>query len=623
MLPQSRRARMGLVAASVAAVVLAPLATTATAGAVEIAGARTLTDTVHVDFTGARPAATSDVHLLAYNDFHGNLEPAGLNIYGKFAGGAAYLAKAIKDKQAQYPREATLFAGDNIGAAPLVNALFDEEPAVIVANAMKVDVASVGNHEFDKGATELLRIQNGGCPADGCVGAPYARPGKKAKDTYPGADFEYLSTNVVATADGKPLLKDTFTKRFRGTSGKRFTVGFIGETLQATPTIVTPAGVQGLSFLDEADAANAAAAKLREDGVKIPVLIVHQGGFQTGTAALNGCAGNLAGSDIEKIVQRLDPSIKVIVSAHTHAEYRCTITSGGVTRLVTSASSFGRVLSDINLTVDDRSGELVSADATNSIVENALNVPGVGVVRREDTSKADPTVAGIVSQYVTAAAPLANQVIGSIQGDLTRTASGESTLGDVIADSQLAATAPAAVGSAQIAFMNPGGIRADLRTTDIAAGEAIGEVTYGEAFTVQPFGNSLVVKTLTGAQIRALLEQQFAGCRGQITNRTLQISAGFSYTQAAAALPATPTPEQCAAKLGGITLNGMELDPAANYQVTENSFLATGGDGFTTFNAGTDATGGGQDIAAQLAALAAAKPAGIPVPPLNRIVTAG
>ena len=614
MRPASVRGRLGLVAASVAAVVLAPLATTGTAGAVEIAGARTLTDTVHVDFA-KKPAGTSDVHLIAFNDFHGNLEPAGLNLYGQFAGGAAFLAKAVKDKQAQYPREVTLFAGDNIGASPLSNSLFDEEPAVIVSNEMRVDVASVGNHEFDKGATELLRIQKGGCPSDGCAGAPYARPGNKPAAVYPGANFSYLSTNVVATVNGRPLLKSTFTKEFRSDSGRTFQVGFIGETLQATPTIVTPAGVAGLTFQDEAEAANRAVKTLAGDGVKIPVLVVHQGGFQSGTAAINGCAGNLAGSDIEKIVQKLDPSIKVIVSAHTHAEYRCTITTNGVTRLVTSASSFGRVLSDITLTVDDRSGELVSADATNAIVANALNTPGPGVVRQPDPSKADPTVQTIVDQYVTAAAPLANKVVGSIQGDLTRTGSGESTLGDVIADSQLAATAPASVGSAQIAFMNPGGIRADLKVSDISSGgEAAGQVTYGEAFTVQPFGNSLVVKTMTGAQIRSLLEQQFPGCGGQTTARTLQVSAGFSYTQ-------TPAAATCAAKIGSITLGGTEINPATAYRVTMNSFLATGGDGFTVFNSGTNATGGGQDIDAFVAAFTAAGAGGIAVPPLNRIIT--
>lgn len=614
MRPAPVRGRIGLLAAGVAAAVLVPLATPGTAGAAEIAGARTLSDSVQVDFTGGRkPASTSDVNLLAFNDLHGNLEPANLSIYGQYAGGAAYLAKAVKAKQAQYKRTVTLFAGDSIGAAPLANSLFDQEPTIIAANEMGVDVASVGNHEFDKGAAELVRIQRGGCPAGGCQGAPYARPGRKPTNVYPGAGFPYLTSNVVTTVNGKPLLKDTFTKSFRSDSGRKISVGFIGETLQATPTVVTPAGVAGLTFLDEAEAANKAAAKLARQGVKVPVLIVHQGGFQSGTPALNGCAGDLAGSDIEKIAQKLDPSIKVIVAGHTHAEFRCTITTNGVTRLVTSAASFGRVLSDITLTIDDRTGELVSAAATNSVVVNATTAPPAA--RVDDPSKSDPAVAAIVKQYVTAAAPLANKVIGSIQGDLTRTASGESTLGDVIADSQLAATAPASVGSAQIAFMNPGGIRSDLLASAISSGgEAVGQVTYGEAFTVQPFGNSLVVKTLTGAQIRSLLEQQFAGCGGQLTAKTLQVSAGFSYVQ-------TPAAATCAARIGSITLGGTELDPAATYRVTMNSFLSTGGDGFTVFNAGTNPTGGGQDIDAFTAAFTAAGAAGIAVPPLNRIVT--
>jgi 5'-nucleotidase len=310
----------------------------------------------------------------------------------------------------------------------------------------------------------------------------------------------------------------------------------------------------------------------------------------------------------------------VIVSAHTHAEYRCTITIGGVTRLITSASSFGRVLSDITLTIDDRTDKLISAGADNTIVDNALNAPGPGVVRQADTSKEDPQVAAVVNQYVTAAAPLANQVIGRIQGDLTRTPSpyGEQPLGDVIADAQLVATQPASLGGAQLAFMNPGGIRADLRVNDISSGgEAPGEVTYGEAFTVQPFGNSLVTKTMTGDMIRRLLQQQFQGCGGTApaAGRFLQISYTFKYEQAAAAAT-------CAGKIGRMWVDGVEVAPTDSFRVTMNNFLATGGDGFTVFNEGTNALGGAQDIDAFVAAFHAAEPAGIAVPTLNRIVAA-
>jgi 5'-nucleotidase len=607
-------------AVAVGVVVAAPLAARdqAATDTVTISGARSLSDQVSVSYSKPDRRRSTDVHLLAFNDLHGNLEAGGNNLYGRFAGGAAYLAKAIKDRQAKYGKgQATIFAGDNIGASPLANGLFFEEPITIATNLMHAEFGSVGNHEFDKGSAELLRIQNGGCkPVDGCTAAPYALANGGTTNVYPGADFQYLSANVVVDATGRTLFPAFGTKTFKGDSGRKFQVGFIGEVLEATPTIVTPTGVAGLSFQDEADAANRTVKQLQARGVKTSVLVVHEGGFQQAPAALNGCAGNLAGSAIADIASRLDPAIKVIVSAHTHAEYRCTITSGGVTRLITSASSFGRVLSDVTLTINDKSGELEQASAENVLVENALNTPGPGVTRIPDPSKEDPQVQKVVDQYVAAAAPLANRVIGRIQGDLTRTGSpqGETTLGDVIADAQLVATQPANLGGAQLAFMNPGGIRADLRVGDISSGgEAPGEVTYGEAFTVQPFGNSLVTKTMTGDMIRRLLEQQFVGCAVPTTNRILQVSNTFRYEQNAAA-------STCADRIGRMFVGGVEVTPTASFRVTMNNFLAAGGDGFTVFNEGTDALGGAQDIDAFVAAFAAAEPAGIAVPPLDRIV---
>src|SRR5919197_2897536 len=541
-------APLALAAIALGVVLAAPLASPnkASAGPI-ISGARTLSDRVAVDFAPV-PAGhdTTDVHILAFNDLHGTLDPGGQTLYGQFAGGAAYLAKEVKARQAAYGAyQATILAGDNIGASPLASALFHDEPITIASNLMHVDFASVGNHEFDEGSAELLRVQNGGChPTDGCAAAPYTLADGGTTNVYPGADFQYLSANVVKTATGETLFPAYAIKQFSADDGKRkFRVGFIGEVLQSTPTIVTPTGVAGLTFQDEADAANRAVAELADKGVKVPILVVHQGGFQSGTAALNGCAGNLAGSDIAAIADRLDPAIKVIVSAHTHAEYRCTYTSNGVTRLITSASSFGRVLSDITLTVDNKNDKLVEATANNILIRNALNTPGPGVVRQADTSLADPAVQAVVNQYITQSAPLANRVIGRIQGDLTRAASpfGESTLGDVIADAQYDATHPAPLGGAAFAFMNPGGIRADLKTTDISpGGEAVGEGTYGEAFTVQPFGNSLVTKTMTGDMIRRLLQQQWRApspltgtpCNGGTApsgGRVLQISSTFKY----------------------------------------------------------------------------------------------
>jgi 5'-nucleotidase len=623
-----------LATAALGVVLAAPLASPNKASAkVVISGASSLSDKVVVRFApppppGAKPPKTTDIHLLAFNDLHGTLDPGAQNLYGQFAGGAAFLAKAVKDRQALYgDQEATIFAGDNIGASPLASALFHDEPIQIATNLMNVDFGSVGNHEFDEGSQELLRMQKGGChPVDGCQAAPYATVKGKPKDKYPGADFQYLAANVIVNDTGKTLFPPFAVKKFKPEShGKKFEVGFIGEVLESTPTIVTPTGVAGLTFEDEADTANAIveSEKGKAKHVDTWVLVIHQGGGQSAPAALNGCNGNLAGSDIAEIAARLDPEIKVIVSAHTHNEYRCTISIGGVTRLITSASSFGRALSDITLTVDDKTGELVSAAAENVLVKNALNTPGPGVVRQPDPSLADPAVQAVVDQYVTASAPLANQVIGRIQANLTRAdpnGRGESALGDVIADAQYVATHPAGLGGAAIAFMNPGGIRADMLTTQISGGEALGEITYGEAFTVQPFGNTLVTKTMTGDMVRRLLQQQFqvggVPCNGgTVTSgyRVLQISSTFKYES-------NPAAATCADKVGKMWINGVEVQPADSFRVTMNNFLATGGDGFTVFKEGTDPLGGAVDLDAFVDYFKAAEPAGVAVPALDRIV---
>jgi 5'-nucleotidase len=637
-------ATLALVAIAIGVVLGAPLASPnkAAAGPI-ISGARTLSDKISVNFAAVPPGHdTTDVHILAFNDLHGTLDPGGQTLYGQFAGGAAYLAKAIKDRQGAYgANEATVCAGDNIGASQLASGLFHDEPIQVATNLMHADFCSVGNHEFDEGSAELLRMQNGGChPTDGCQAAPYTLANGSKTNTYPGADFQYLSANVIKDSTGRPLFPAYGIKQFTA-GARKFKVGFIGEVLESTPTIVTPTGVAGLTFKDEADEANKAVAALADRGVKVPVLVIHQGGFQSSPAVINGCAGNLAGSDIAKIADRLDPAIKVIVSAHTHAEYRCTYTSNGVTRLITSASSFGRALSDITLTIDNKNDKLVSASATNTLIRNALNTPGVGVVRQPDTSLADPAVQAVVDQYVSQSAPLANKVIGKIQGDLLRESllvspRGEWTLGDVIADGQLAATAPPQFGGAVVAFMNPGGIRADMHVTDQSpGGEAPGEVTYGEAFTVQPFGNTMVTKTMTGDMIRRLLQQQFQGCGGTapVNARVLQISSSFKYemqpaTAIVGGLPAWPAPTgtpseiaaACAGRIGNMWINGTLVQPTDSFRVTMNNFLASGGDGFTVFNEGTSPLGGAVDLDAFTAYFATFGTAGIPVPALDRIL---
>lgn len=588
------RAVLGLLA--LATVAVAPLAGSRSADAVTIGGAETIGDVVHVQ-VGRFVNPTVDVHVLGFNDFHGQLNAnGGVRQYGKYAGGASYLAKAVRDKQDLYglTNEATVVAGDSVGATPIESAAFSDEPAIIAKNMMRVDFASVGNHEFDMGKTELLRKQNG------CVSQPascskaksqgagdYLLPDGSTTSVFPGANWQYLSANVIDTATSNPLLPAYGIKTLNGVK-----VGFIGVVLQATPTIVTPSGVAGLSFISEITAANAAATQLKGLGAQTIVLIVHEGGFQTGTAVLNGCAGNLTGSPILTIAAGLDPSIGVIVSGHTHAEYMCTVTTGATTRIIGSAASQGKVLSDYTLTIDTVTGQLVSASGVNAVVESSSVLPNPSNSNYvQDPTKQHALTQQVVTQYTIAVAPVANEVIARITADFTNTAQnpfGEMTAGDLVADAQLAATTTS--GGAQIAFMNPGGVRAPgltyAQSPTLLEGD--GNVTFGEAFAMQPFGNSLVTKTMTGAQIRSLLEQQYVGCGGQTTKRILLVSNGFRYET-------DPTSATCAGKIGLIQLNGVDLSSSQTYRVTMNSFLATGGDGFTVFNSGTDPIGGDLD----------------------------
>jgi 5'-nucleotidase len=326
-------------------------------------------------------------------------------------------------------------------------------------------------------------------------------------------------------------------------------------TLEGTPSIVTPSGIAELNFLDEADTVNALVPHLKQQGIEAIVVLLHEGGQQsTGSspATMNTCTG-FTGPVVD-IVNRLDPEVDMVISGHTHNAYNCNING----RLVTSASSFGRVLTKIETTLDKNSRDFQTMSANNLVVTRDVAPMSV--------------LTTLVAKYQALTAPLANRVIGSITADITRTNNdaGESALGDVIADAQLEATNDPGFGEAVAAFMNPGGIRADLLFNTISGGEQPGEVTYGEMFTVQPFGNSMVTMTVTGAQIETLLEQQFVGC-GQTSNRVLQVSAGFSYTWKASGDacdkvdPAT------------IMLNGVVINPAATYRVTVNSFLADGG----------------------------------------------
>jgi 5'-nucleotidase len=368
-------------------------------------------------------------------------------------------------------------------------------------------------------------------------------------------------------------------------------------TLEGTPNIVTPSGVAGLDFLDEAETANKLVKVLKKQKIKTIVILIHEGGTQNpntvDTVTINQCNG-ISGPIVD-IANNLDDEVDVVISGHTHLPYNCLIDN----KLVTSAYSFGRLVTKVDLTINRASGNVVSMAADNRIVTRDVAL--------------DAGITALIDKYKTLSAPLANRVVGAISADITRTANaaGESALGDVIADAQLDATNDPGFGDAVVAFMNPGGIRADLIFATISGGEAPGEVTYAEMFTVQPFGNSLVTMTLTGAQIERLLEEQFAGCTLG-TARILQVSAGFSYTWSASG------PVCDKVDPSSITLNGTPINPAVSYRVTVNSFLADGGDSFPILTQGTDRLGGDVDTDALEKYLTAFAP--VAPGPQNRII---
>ena len=523
----------------------------------------------------AGPKKDNDTHvqLLAINDFHGNLEPpAGSS--GRIAtsptvnvdaGGAEYLATHLKTLEKDNPNTVEVGAGDLIGASPLLSALFHDEPTIEAMNAMGMDVTGVGNHEFDEGVDELLRMQNGGChPVDGCQdGTPFF-----------GSLFQYLAANVLYAGTQNSILPAYEIKKFGNAK-----IAFIGLTLKGTPLIVTPAGVAGLEFAPEVLTVNRLVTTLREnEGVRAFVVLIHEGGqqnapFAGGFMDINRC-DNFTGA-IKPIVEGLDPQVDLVVSAHTHQPYICKF--NGIP--TTSASSFGRLITDIDLTIDHQSKDVTAVDAHNVIVTR--------------TVPKDPAITAIIDHYKPISAPIANRIIGSITSDIT-TAVGpnqESALGDVIADAQLASTAPTDFGGAVVAFMNPGGIRANLNFNQQSAGEAPGQITYSEMFTVQPFSNVMNVKTMTGASIYRLLEQQFfLDTNGNLVIRLLQVSHGFTYAYD------TRRPAGSRIIPGSIAINGVPITPTGTYRVAMNNFLATGGDGFTVFNEGTDQLGGEVDI---------------------------
>ena len=540
------------------------------------------------------PGQLIDVQLLGINDYHGHLEATTPgNVAGVAAGGAEYLSAKLDELRAGEKYSLTVAAGDLIGGSPAFSGLFRDEPSVESLNAMQLDVSSVGNHEFDEGVTELLRMQNGGChPVDGCY---------FPDEPYPGADFQWLSANVVETSTGETPLPPYWVERF-----KNVKVGFIGMTLEATDTLVAAAGIEGYDFLDEAETANALVPILQDQGVEAIVVLLHEGGSQTPPPGdVDACVG--ISGPIVAINAALDPAIDAMITGHTHLPYNCLIDdAAGNPRIVTSAYSFGRVVTEVNLVLDKRTKDVRRdlSSSENHVVDQAALTP-------------DPVQTSIIEKWQPLVDAAGNTPVGTITADITRggnppgTDRGvESAAGNLVADAQQWATSPA---GADIAFMNPGGVRSDLTFAE-SAGEGDGVVTFGEAFTFQPFGNTLKTFPMTGAQIVSVLEEQCQPAGSSRPFLHLGVSDGFTYD-----LAKTIVAGECTSvTISNVELNGVAVAPAGTYNVTVNNFLSDGGDNFGTFDTITaPKLDGGNDLQALTNYLGTFGP--VAPPPTDRV----
>jgi len=500
-------------------------------------------------------AGPVEVQILAFNDFHGNIEtPPPVEVTAAdgtkrkvVTGGAAHLAAALTQLRAGHANTVTVSAGDTIGASPLISANYLDEPTIDAMNMLGLEFNSVGNHEFDKGVPELKRMQDGGC-AKNTLRVPCA------VERFAGAKFHYLAANVVQ-GDGTTIFPSTGVKTFQTAAGP-IRVGFIGMTLKGTKNLVTPSGVAGVEFKNEAQTANALVPKLKAEGADAIVLLIHQGGKTSNFTTGNGCDG-LYG-DILPILPKLDPAIATVISGHTHWAYVCRGTAQiGAGRLMTSAGKYGYFVTDLRLEFDPATRRLIDQSATNIVVGNG---------------EQDAQVKALVDRYAIAVAPIANKVIGHLTAIAKKSdEDGESPAADLIADSMLAATK----GAAQIALVNATGVRVDLPA---------GDVKYKDAFAMMPFGNNLVVMTLTGAQLKNVLEQQYAiPLRPKMTRpAALASSVGFTY-----AVDIRKPENQ---RVSDVRLNGKPTTAEGRYRVVVNNYLASGGDSLTGFTAGTEVT---------------------------------
>ncbi|MCH7356192.1 bifunctional metallophosphatase/5'-nucleotidase [Acinetobacter sp. NIPH 1958] len=527
------------------------------------------------------------INILAFNDFHGNLEPPKRFIEADDpsdssktvrvpVGGVSYFADAIKKLRSQYPNNAVVSAGDLISASPLTSSLFLDEPTIETMNDIQIDFNAVGNHEFDRGTDELRRLQNGGCQQ-----FTSAKPCQINKE-FPGAKFNFLAANVSMKADpNKTLFPAYKVKTYGG-----IPVAFIGMTLKATPSIVSAAGIKDVNFNDEADTVNALIPELKKQGIEAIVVVVHEGvapSTKFNKKTCDGLSGPLLG-----ILDRLDPAVDVVVSGHTHQSYICDYSTKNPQKpfLLTSAGQYGTAITNIQLELDGKTGNVIKKDAKQVPIQSEAYTSGSTTVNLTDLYEKfnkTPSIEAILNKYRQAVTTISARVVGTANGVINRNAteSGESALGNLIADAQQAMALTASNQGSDFTLMNPGGVRADLLVN------SSNQITFGDVFTVQPFGNSIVTLSLTGKQIRDVLEQQWSGAN-TATVRILQPSKEFSYSY--------KKDNSTSPRASNILVAGQALNDTKVYRVTVNSFLADGGDNFTVLKEGKNPVGGGQDI---------------------------
>ncbi|AIY43806.1 5'-nucleotidase [Collimonas arenae] len=504
------------------------------------------------------PNAPVTINLVAINDLHGHLEAetksfasvADANPRKLKVGGIDTIGGALNAWRAEDPQLLLVGAGDLIGASPALSSIWADEPTIDALNQLKLRVSSVGNHEFDQGTTELLRYQHGGCQSN--------RPDKAChyEDTFPGAQFSYLAANVIVNDSGRPLLPPYRVEQVRGVK-----IAFIGAVVRETEKMVSADGIANVHFIDEANAINQWVPEIKAQGVSAIVVLIHQGGETPEPFDKPDCS-QLRGPIVD-IVKRLDPAIKLVISAHSHNGYTCQVDG----RTVTQGESFGHMLTRISLTIDPRGA---------SLPEKITAISARNVLMDPQRFAPDPALAGFLKKLearskVVLAQPIARIAVPHIDKQIND--AGESPLGDVIADSQLAATRKL---GAQIALINHKSIRENLES-------GAGGSNYAQVAATTPYGNTLVLLSLSGKQILALLEQQSWLDQDRPGGRfMLQVSHGLSYRwDARQPLGQRVVP-------GSVTLNGVVLDPKKQYRLSVNSFIAQGGDGFSLLTQGTD-----------------------------------